>query len=298
MSLPVVFVHRGGSSYLPYSLHQVRTYSPGARVVLLGDDAACAMARPEERVPLASYMTGADAFARTYKNLSTNTVAFELFCFQRWFALRDWMHAEGVERAVYLDTDVLCYTDLCAESERLHDAGMTVVAGVGPGSNFIHDIQLLDSFCDFMTAMFTKHLTHYQTAYADYRKKGFAGGICDMWALNEFAAMHQGRVVDLFDVVDGAIYDTHMLTPSGFRMKGEIKAIAFDGESPYGVREVDGARVRFHVLHFAGGSKRFMFQYVTRAAGTLRVRLLRDRVRFLFARFRHAVARRIQRRRG
>lgn len=295
MSLPIVFVHKGASPYLPYALHQARAYNPGARVVLLGDAAACSMARPEERVPLSRYMEGADAFASTYKNLSTNPVGFELFCFQRWFALRDWMHAEGVDRAVYLDTDVLCYTDLGAESDRLQAASMTVVQGVGPGSNFIHDIRILDSFCDFMTAMYTDHLAEYEGVYAEYQTRGVPGGICDMWAFNEFAAAHPRHVTDLFHVVDGALYDTHMLTPSGFQMDGEIKAITFEGDRPYGVREADGARIRFHVLHFAGGSKRFIFRYVTRATGAVRLRVLMDRTRFFFARLRHAASKRLLR---
>lgn len=298
MTLPIVFVHKGASHYVPYALHQARAYNPGARVVLLGDEAACGMARPEERVSLTDHMGTAEAFARTYKNLSTNTFEFELFCFQRWFALRDWMHAEGVERAVYLDTDVLCYTDLGAESERLREADMTVVKGIGPGSNFIHDIRVLDAFCDFMTGMFTDRLPHYEAVYADYKARGVAGGICDMWAFHEFAEAHPNRVADLFQVVDGALYDTHMLTPSGFRMDGEIKAITFDGDRPYGVRDADGARIRFHVLHFAGGSKRFMFRYITRTRidAAIRRRVRRDRIRFFFARLHHALSRRSRRR--
>lgn len=296
MTLPIVFVHKGASPYVPYALHQARAYNPGARVVLLGDEAACGMARPEERVRLDAHMRTAEAFARTYKNLSTNALGFELFCFQRWFALRDWMHAEGVESAVYLDTDVLCYTDLGAESERLRGADMAFANGTGTWTTFIHHRSLLDELCDFMTGMFTTRLAHYEAVYAEYQTRGVAGGICDMWAFNEFAEAHPDRIVDLFEVVDGAIYDTHMLTPSGFRMDGEVKAISFYGDRPYGVREEDGARIRFQVLHFAGGSKRFIFRYVTRADKAIRGRIRRDRFHFFLARIRYALARRIPRR--
>lgn len=293
MTFPIVFIHKGASPYLPYALHQARAYNPGARVVLIGDEAACSLARPEERVPLSKYMESADAFARTYKNLSTNTVGFELFCFQRWFALRDWMRAEGVERLVYLDTDALCYTDLTAESDRLRGAGMTVVEGTGTWVTFLHDLSLFDALCSFMSTMFTEKLAHYEAVYADYQTRGVPGGICDMWAFQDFAAANHTRIVDLFEVVNGAIYDTHMLTPSGFRMDGEIKAITFEGDRPYGTRVEDGARIRFHVLHFAGGSKRFIFRYVTRATGRLRLRVLQDHVRFFVARLKHAISKRL-----
>lgn len=84
--MSIVFIHRGYSPYLEFSLRQAAAASPESEIVLLGD------AR-NDRFPLVRHVdTAKPLFAgvglgAAYRHRSTNGEAFERACFDRWLVL-------------------------------------------------------------------------------------------------------------------------------------------------------------------------------------------------------------------
>src|SRR5437870_5654360 len=125
-SIPIVFFHKGDAWYLWYTLRQARLTNPEAPIYLLGDVHCRRYDRFAEFVDLRPYDAAAREFAGLYVHLSTNHADFELVCFQRWFVLREFMREKGLDRCVYLDSDVMAYTDLAGEFGRFAEKDLTL----------------------------------------------------------------------------------------------------------------------------------------------------------------------------
>ena len=92
VTIPVVFIHKGGQDYLRTAIEQAKRY--GNYVVLLGNEESTRFDVEHHRY--ADYWHGARTFERLpFKNMFSNHSDFELFCFQRYFAIRDLAFEKG-----------------------------------------------------------------------------------------------------------------------------------------------------------------------------------------------------------
>lgn len=113
MYMPIVFIHRGNEAFVPYTLRQAEESNPHADIFFLGNEEnEGAISGRVSFFRAADYGEGASDFAEVYQHLSTNSYVYNLFCFQRWFILRDFMRKNRIDRCCYLDTDVMLYTDI------------------------------------------------------------------------------------------------------------------------------------------------------------------------------------------
>jgi len=111
-AVPVVFIHRGDDDYLAHSLQQAKRSSPQSDIVLIGDsDNLKYASETVQHFRIDDYFQSAARFAEVYKHQSGNSYDYELFCFQRWFILKEFVKANGIERCCYLDSDILLYAD-------------------------------------------------------------------------------------------------------------------------------------------------------------------------------------------
>ena len=88
--LPIIIVHCGNSFYLEPILRQNRYFNPDNRICLISDKSTSRIAHAEHFL-IDDYMSSAKEFQKIYRHYSVNTVAFELFCFQRWFCVLDFI---------------------------------------------------------------------------------------------------------------------------------------------------------------------------------------------------------------
>ncbi len=113
MSLPIIFFHRTDDSYLFHILRQAKIASPTSDVILIGSPSNRKYASDGIKHALISdYSQGAAGFAKVYKHLSICEYSYNLFCFQRWFVLRDYMRGNNISECWTLDSDVMLFTDL------------------------------------------------------------------------------------------------------------------------------------------------------------------------------------------
>jgi hypothetical protein len=207
----------------------------------------------------------AKMFRSRYQHMSTNSEAFELFCFLRWFYLLDYMEERGLERALHLDSDFLLYSSM-QEMARTHPvgpgaAGLSIPQLNASGHVGLFTIEALRRFCDFCTATFTEK--YWLSQYRDkWRTHGVnnPGGVCDMTALYFFCGEHPEAVVNLAEERGGAVFDDNFGLARNHRadeyqLRYGVKRVELGRRGPPIMFRKDGRPVRALGLHFQGNNK-------------------------------------------
>jgi hypothetical protein len=260
---PIVFIHMGNSAYLPYALLQCRTWNPRSDIFLLGDSSTKHLAKLVSHVPYSKYSQESAEFANVYRNYSTNGTAFELPCFQRWFVLYEFLAANGLDGAVYLDSDILAYSDLVSLSACREERRRMTVVGISAHTNFIHGREVLRNFLDFVKSHYTPRAVTEEVLkdlLAEHQRiNGPYGGISDMTFLTLYRALHPDEIDDISKIAgDQTCFDITLGDSQGVEMVDGIKAIRWIGDQPFCRLEGTDQWVRFHTLHFQGRFKRYL----------------------------------------
>jgi hypothetical protein len=265
--LPVVFIHRSNSEHLRYALAQAQASNTNSTIFLIGD-------RTNDRYDfvehhhLDDYFGGAADLGKIYKHFSTHGIDFELICFQRWFILRDFLVAQGIDQCLYLDSDVMLYTDVTSDARKFEEFDFTLCWDSIGCVFFLNRLRGLEQFCQFVLDIYSKKATYYYdrmvSHFAVRAKHGLAGGACDMTAFQFFREINFGQVGEASRIIAGSIYDPNINLPNpGFAMENGVKKIVWRDAQPFGTYLRTGAEVRFNSLHFNGAAKRLMGQYYT-----------------------------------
>ena len=259
--LPIVFVHRGNSRYLFYSLWQARRWNPEAPIYLLGTHESRHLRRWVTHVDLRDHWAGAAAFAGVYQHHSRLGHDFELLCIQRWFVLRDFMRRLNLERCVALDTDILVYTNMTEATGHLPDAAGMTMTGWSPHTNYVSRRAALEQFCDFVTGHYAHPDAgaHLRARADDVQQRLGAAGVSDMSWFWDFAEAHPGTVTQLLHARDHGRWDNTLTRSDGFVMQGDVKRIEWRHDQPYGFSSSDQEAHRFHLLHFQGSGKKHLY---------------------------------------
>lgn len=265
--LPIVFIHRSNSDHLRYALAQAKHSNPASPVFLLGDASNNVYDFVEHR-NLTDYFDGAAALEKIYKHYSTHGVGFELICFQRWFILRDFLAAQGLDQCLYLDSDVMLYADVTGDLRKFDEFDFTLCWDAIGCVFFLNRFQGLEQFCQFVMDIYGKkekyHYDRMVSHYAVRTKHGLPGGACDMTAFQFFREINFGQIGEASRVIDGSIYEPNINLPNpGFAMENGVKKIVWKDGQPYGTYVRTGEAVRFNSLHFNGSAKRLMSSYFT-----------------------------------
>lgn len=255
MPIPIVFVHKGNSWYLWYTLRQAKLTNPQSEIYLISNTYHPQYRPFARHFHLDDYFAEASQLPKIYRHLSTNSVEFELFALQRWFVLRSFSQKQGLKQFFTQDSDVMVYTDLSEEQKRLATFGMSVTKEKGPQSVFINDIKLLDGFCEFVTMSYATRSAELKDRYQKYWADCAFGGIGEMVLLQDYIATCPEQVVDTFTISDGAVYDNNVNVSEGFEVANGIKHFVWKQGQPFGRHLETGKLVRFNTIHFQGGAK-------------------------------------------
>lgn len=265
MSIAIVLIHQNNSYYLPYSLSQVRSTNPEANIYLLGDRRNSHY-REVVSANLFDYFDGAKKFEEVYKHLSTNPINYELFCFQRWFILRDFMIKNSMKKCFYMDSDLMVYTNIQEEQKKFEEYELTLSSSpesdsYSPHCMFINSIQALINVCNFSKELYedstlTKTLEHQYKRRVD---SNLLGGACDMTMFREYYRLYPERIGFTSDVIAGTTYDHNINTDGGsYEMKNRRKNIFWEDNYPCCNNHKLNRVIKFKVLHFQGNAKHYM----------------------------------------
>jgi hypothetical protein len=258
--LPIVFLHYGRSAYLPFTMGRARMLNLNSPMVLIGDQHNKDFLPFAQHVNMNDYARQACAFEKIYRHYSPNGHGYELFCFLRWFVLRDFMLMHGLESIIHLDSDVILNVDVNVERENWRHAGLSLINAVCAGNMFVNGTQTLSTLCDIIWNMYDgpgaedKLKEMYRQVQADS-----GGGICDMTAMRSLCERESRAVAEMSGIQpDGSYWDANIHLSEGFAMDGERKAIRWIDGKPFGRHLPSGRDIWFKSLHFQGEAKKWI----------------------------------------
>lgn len=265
----IIITHRGNPAHLKYVLAQLKETNPGANIVLMGDKSNNRYSFVKHAM-LSDYFNMADKFSKVYKHLNSTDISYELFCYQRWFCVYEYMKKNNLKDVFSLDSDVLVYDDLTKLNKFLSKYDFAVSAKsltnknenpgnwmAGPPLGYFK-IETLKSLCDFFTDSYTnkKYTKLFDKKMAYHAKRNEPYGVCDMTQIYFFAKEHQKNMFNLSDIfeLDGekTRIDETILDTSDFVCDDNHKKLLFEGKTVYAFDKKYQNKIRFPLIHFQG----------------------------------------------
>jgi hypothetical protein len=257
---PIIFIHNRNNDYLPISLWKVRQSNPDSEIILIGDGQNAHFSAIVKHVHKKDYSVAANAFAKKFKNFSTNPFDFELICLQRWMILEEYLKANQIENCLYIDSDVLLFDQIESDAKRFSAYGMTV-AGISGHCNFISGTATLSSFCRFIENAYKDQnaIQILDDKYKIFRQTHPAGGISDMTFFTEFREANPGKVLDIAEPLDAKMFDITITYTKDTIESNGIKVLTWNQGRPY-TKNLNNEVIEMRSLHFQGDSKKYMLQ--------------------------------------
>ena len=244
MAIPIVFIHRGYSDYMEYSLRQARAAIPdGTELFLLGDGTNDRFDFVDH-VDMIAYKETTDEFLGIYRHLSTNSYDYESFCIIRWFCLLKMMQEKDLERCLVQDTGG--GYEIGAMYSRYRD-------GYSLGEAIITR-QWLAGFVDFCRRVYRD-----ESLLSAIREKYLP--VCDMGLADAFIKRSGTKTMNLLSVWNGESMDSG-INYSAQEYDGEYelslfnqKKIVWKDGCPFCFNLREKAPVKMVLLHYQGFAK-------------------------------------------
>ena len=200
------------------------------------------------KVSISGLMDEADQLAGIYSHQSINTHEFELFCFQRWFVLKEFMARYSIASCLALDSDVLLYSSTNEMEKHLGEFELAVSEEGSPHCLFVNSQQAIQEICE--SIMETFKLIKANKAVGSHLSQ-----LSDMTIFDAFTKANKHRVALINSIRDGTTIDHNIQCDHGFTMLDGRKKILWKKRKPYGFIRSTGESVRFHALHLQGAGK-------------------------------------------
>lgn len=265
--LPVVFIHLGGiPTYLREAIAQAASF--GNQIYLLTD------APPHDAlmnacvVDIKPYSLDKVVFASRYQHMSSNPFEFEFICIYRWFILKNFMRIRGLNRVLYLDSDVYLYSHTSEIEQHYEDQSFEFAYSVpkdqtdfywaGTACCAIWTTNGIARFCELILALYEPgchNLLHDKWAW--HQRSNTPGGVCDMTLLYAFAkedgflnlgVPHRGSTFDFNNrIADNHVRDEFQFGESPvFRAK--TKSLVFSDGKPFCYHLPSQQHIRFFAV--------------------------------------------------
>ena len=265
---PIVFFQQGAPaalSHLNCALLQARWWNPGREIFVIGDaECQAALVVPGvEFVPIDSFRSSAGKLREVYLHLSSNSPKFEIFCLERWFVLRDFLHQRQLGSVWHFDSDVLVYEDLSGEDTRIASVDFSYSKISGHSAYF--RINALDQLCSFILENYhAEPQTRWlQASYEESLAANDPDGISDMFFIRKFTKIEGMRSVDFFAQAAGVpVFDSNIRFSEGYEMDGDLKRITFRDQQPHALEITTQQLQRFATLHFQYSAKQQMPRFL------------------------------------
>lgn len=271
MSVPIVVIHKGNQKYLHYCLLQAKRTNPNSRIILIGDESNHNCLDFVEHYNYKDLgCSQVEELSQNYKNFSPNSYDFELFCFLRWFYLRNLMKKLKLESCFHVDSDLMIYCDVDKECEKFEGAMLTIDSwdnktATSPHNMYIGSFDAIDGFCNYVCDIYKNEtkVSEFGAIYQERLANNYLQGISDMSLWIFFAnILPPDKVYNLCGIIDGYKFDHNIIAEKDFEKNGYVKKIKFIKGIPYSKYISDGKYqgqlIEFKTLHFQGIAKCYM----------------------------------------
>ncbi|MCD6019440.1 MAG: hypothetical protein K0S53_2561 [Bacteroidetes bacterium] len=262
MSIPIIFIHTGDPFYLNFSLNQAHLSNPENPIFLITDEITDRYDFVKY-IDIHSWKKDANDFKRVYRHMSTNPYEGELFCFQRWFILKQFCVVYSIDRFLYLDSDLMLYCNINEVFPHFDTYQFTITNQQGPQCTYFSSVKYLKDFCEFMTRLYTdeKYVGRFEKKHQHHLDNNEPGGVCDMTVFIEYQNDHPGCAKDLSLIENNCVFDDNFNESQGFEMTDIGKKIIIKNKMPYGKHISSGKEIQFNDIHFQGPAKKYMSKY-------------------------------------
>jgi hypothetical protein len=208
---PILFIHKGNSDYLRYTVEAARLSNPGKAIIFLGD-ASNAYLRDlgVRHVHFMEYNQGPeiDAFHRVYqpvKGAQHGRDEWLKFVFQRWYHIHHFIQAERIDRFWTFDSDTIILGDLAAQEEKFKGFDCTEQCEGICMNGYIGSRRVVKGYVQKMNELFTRpeYLRKQQADFAD--KPGLA--FTEMRAYETYKAEDHVKTFHLQNALHDETYD-------------------------------------------------------------------------------------------
>jgi hypothetical protein len=259
--IPVIFIHIGYQNYLEYTVKK----SLEKNNVIYISDTNLPFKNPNLKFEkIEDFSDGFDEFGKNYVHLNTTPFSYELFCYKRWFVLKNYMLKNNIDVVFYVDSDVLLFTNVTDEWEKFKNYDFTLLHRSAATSSFI-TLRGIKNFCDFLVKSYSdKNSYQFRKMESHFRVRqscNLPGGVCDMTALeifhyNDDDGGGPGRVGEMMQIISNSTYDHNINTPDNdYEYENNIKKIEIIEKKPFVFNKKLNKKIEFKCLHFQGNSK-------------------------------------------
>ena len=112
MKIPVILIHNGYSDYLKYT---IQMSSKNNDTYLISDTNPNIECENFTFVDSQNYTESSNDFTPHYEHMNTTPFDYELFCYHRWFILKEFMEKNQIDKVFYIDSDVLLFENMSNE---------------------------------------------------------------------------------------------------------------------------------------------------------------------------------------
>lgn len=266
----IFFVHKGNDYYLKIAIEQAHKSNPNIELILLGDNSNKFLSYCKHFY-VADYFIEANKFAKYFVNYSPNPANYELFCFQRWFVIDEFIskHPQYNDSFLYCDSDTMLFDDVSPDLDSLGNAPMAIEYEESPGFAFFNK-GTISEFCNLLQWLYTSEegIRYIKNLYEDLMRNKQNHGISDMTAFKYYCRnIHKGHVISAEkptrNLIGGgkniqqhfSCYDHNVNCADNYKMKGGIKEFSWYDGKPYAFSYEVNDKVLFKGIHFQGIAK-------------------------------------------
>lgn len=263
--IPTIFIHNGYQPYLNYTINQSCKYN---KTILIGTHNLINN-NNLKFAPITDYSKYLQSFIEIYEHKSTNDYNYELFCFLRWFILKEYMEINQLKTIFYVDSDVMTYVNPELEYDKYCQYDFTLLHRCAAISSFFTK-NGLDNFCNFLMETF-KNKNSYDyvkiKSHFEVRQKfKLPGGVCDMTYFDYFHNLDNGggpgKIGEMMSIIDDSTYDHNInCEDQYFDFENGMKKIKIKDNKPYVYNHKLKKYIKFNCLHFQGSSKGLISNY-------------------------------------
>lgn len=277
---PVFIVHNGSQAYLADAIKA--SIKSGNQTILIGNDqkiGSCCSNFYSDEILLKKF----EIFSRNYQHLSSNSFAFELHCFKRFFLLLEVAGRIGLNKFWMIDSDVILLENLSDYANEISSDGYSTSLSwqlqsstsmswsASPHISY-WTLEALDDFVKFLINLYLpENIPELYKKYEFHLNKKIPGGVCDMTALylwiNQGIRVHN-NAINL--KLNSAIFDHNINAGSNYA-ENEYKTVPFLGikkikwslqDKVFYAFHKDGSLRRVLALHFQGDAKRYISRFI------------------------------------
>lgn len=260
--IPVVIIHLNNSFYLENIIQ--RAIKSNNIVYLISNISLPYCNKNFHIIDINNLITEDNKkFSDLYEHLHIGSKEYELFCFQRWFVLKEFLIKFDINTAFHIDSDVLLFAEAQKEWEKYNQYTMTVTHGCSGASSFFTQ-DGLEKFTDMLIKIYQDKTYYFKTLVSKFetmKQFGMHGGICDMTLLELFKNNHDlgggfGRVGEMMQIIDNSTYDHNInVSDSDYATANGIKKIEIIDNKISVYNNRLKKNITFNALHCQGLSK-------------------------------------------